>query len=531
MSFEADDVLPGAGYVMGIASIMKTIRLVRELATFSIPPIFKRIAPANWVALSAAIAFYALSPVYRILPLFALCMAGLAVTIRFPPIRLRIASTIMLSLALGLILGFSASLSVLALAPPTEFAMYQGLSLRGKILDDGKKTASGNSAYAVELQGLSFSMPGIQASLQWPLRRPRIMLVTDSSAAISKGQIMAARGVTPIPQTTSLCFAPKSTVTMESPLPRAAIFRSSLRKALVSRIHAVSGKSFPLAQALLLGIKDDIDSQEAALFRDAGCAHILALSGQHLSILCMLMTILFARVLRRQDLAGAATIGFALFFTWLAGASPSLFRACSMTALVILTKRFDRPQHGSTVLSLVFCATLLCKPSDAATLSFQLSYAAMAGLILVSGRWEYLLWSLPTFVSKPLAASLAALCATSSISLGVFGRLPLGGLVSATLSGPVVLLFMWSLLGASMVGSAMPFLDSAFLPWHEAVHAVLTYIMRLGAAMPAISPEGKPGIAIVRISIVLISLFVYAWPYIEYVCHAIRQPNRRNRSI
>ena len=488
------------------------------------------IAPATWVALSAALSFYALSPFHNVLPFLALVIAGPAATLMVSPLRHRIAGTILLCLAFGFMLGYSASLALLASVAPPELAISQRFSMRGSILGDSKKTASGNSVFTIELQTLSFDMPGIHARLQWPRRYPRILLVTDSDNPILGGQAIEARGVVPIPGASSMVFAPKSSIVIDSPPLPAALFRNTLRKTLVSRIHAVSGKSYPLAQALLLGIKDDIDSQEATLFREAGCAHILALSGQHLSILCMLMTILFARLLKRQDLAGWATIVFASFFTWLAGASPSLFRACSMTIIAIAVKASDRPQHGFSILSLVFCATLLVKPSDVATLSFQLSYAAMAGLIIFSGPWESFLWKIPTCIAKPLAASLAALCATSSITLGIFGRLPLGGLLSATLSGPVVLLFMWSLLGASLLGSAIPFLDSVFMVWHEGIHALLIYIMRLGAALPALVPPKGAWLAIFQGLIVLISLIVYAWGYIEYVWYETLQVHRRNRS-
>jgi len=472
-------------------------------------------APALWAALGALAAFYPAVPEPKTVLLAGLSLGGAAVPLHCLPGRAFRMAPALFALSFGLVLGASARLAESAYAAPAEILRFRTTEVSGSLASDSRRTSSGNSVVSVGVSGLSFDFPGAKASLSWPRRSPRVSLVVDTKSDFYSGQRMDASGISAIAPESALFFAPKAKLSTKASSSIADEVRGSLRKLFSARIKAVSGDSFPLAQALLLGNKDEIDGVESALFRDAGCAHILSLSGQHLSILCMLMTILFEKGLKRPRLAKAASLLFALSFSWLAGSGPSLLRACLMTLLGIAAGRADRPQRSLCVLSSVFCIALALKPADARSLSFVLSYAAMLGLILLSSRWENLLWRLPPPLAKALSPSLAAILATAPLSLGVFGRVPTGGIVAATLSGPVVLLFMWSLLAASVLGSPLPFLNPFLSSWHQAVHAVLLAVMRLGARFPAIVPETKPEAALLSSAVVLLGLFVYDYPYCE----------------
>ena len=484
-----------------------------------------RKAPAVWTAGAAACAFYALAPRLFAVLAAAVALGGASVSLfcsgRTGP---RSLSRISLALSTGLVWGAAAALSESAFSPPEERARFVVQSLAGVVARDSRRSLSGNTMMTIELSEFDFSRPGLGAAISWPRGRPLLVLVTDGKEEFEAGKLVEARGVSVIDGGKALYYAPRKNLKSLGFASQAARVRAAAKAVLSRRIASVSGKSFPLAQALLLGVVDEIDGEESRLFRDAGCAHILSLSGQHLSILCMLMTLVFARLMKRTDLAGVASLVFTAVFTWLAGAGPSLFRSALMAFAALSLGKIDRPQQGITVLSLAFCASLGLRPADARTLSFTLSYAAMAGLILLSPRWEAVLWRFPSVLSKPLSASLSALCATAAISLSAFGSIVPGGIVAATLSGPVVLVFMWSLLGTAAAGAPFPFLNGVFSAWHEIVHAVLLAVMRLGALLPPIrcGEAGQRGFAYA--AIVAVSLFVYAYPYGEYaLCELFRR--------
>ncbi len=487
-----------------------------------------RQAPVLWTALSAALVFYGSPPrPLAVLP-FALAVAGAALTLsQSGSSRTRRVAGIGLALSLGLVWGAAATLAETARAQPGELTRFPLGSLSGIVASDGRRTAKGNSIMTIQLEEITIASPGWRARISWPRGRSLVLLVTDGAGEFPAGRRIKAGRASAIDAGQALYYASAKDIAQGGFVSNTARFRSKIRSAFSSRIAAVSGRAFPLAQALLLGIKDEIDDEESSLFREAGCAHILSLSGQHLSILCSLMTLLFAKMLKRADIADFAALLFAVVFTWLAGAGPSLLRSMLMTLCGLLLRKADRPQRGMTILALVFCLALGWKPADARSLSFTLSYAAMAGLILLSARWENLLWRIPAFLAKPLSASLAALCATASISLSSFGFFALGGIVAATLSGPVVLLFMWSLLGGTLVGSLFPFLGGILSRWHELIHEVILFIMGIGAALPSIRPEGEAAKLLLFLTIVALSLFVYAYPYGEYAMNLMIKTRRR----
>ena len=504
---------PAANYVRGLA----------RLILYAV----RRKAPPVWVALGALVAFYGF-PARRWGVLFAsIALAGVSTTFRLSFGALfRDLARVGVLLSLGLAWGAAAALAETARSPPPELSRFAIVSLEGSVAKDSRRTASGNTIMSVWLENATIASPRFGARLEWPRGRPLVLLVTDSADECAAGRKILASHLSVIDPEKSLYYAQAKNFSAGSFVSSLAGFRGKVKAAFSARIAAVSGKAFPLAQALLLGVTDEIDGEESRLFREAGCSHILSLSGQHLSVLCMLMTLLVAKLLKRGDLADMASLGFAGAFTWLAGAGPSLLRSMMMVAAGIFLKRSDRPQQGITILSLAFCAGIGLKPEDGRSLSFTLSYAAMAGLILLSPRWECVLWRLPPLLSKPLSASLAALCATASLSISAFGTLPPGGLIAATISGPVVFVFMWSLLGASAIGAVLPFLGGAFSRWHELVHEVLLAVMRLGAILPPLSVTEASRKALVSMAIVALSLFVYAYPYGEYTLHKIARARR-----
>ncbi len=499
-----------AGYARGLAIIFYGGLLRR--------------APVVWTAGAAACAFYAFAP--RPFAVFSAAVALGGASASFfcsGKAGLRSLSRIALALSLGLVWGAAAALAESAFGPPGERARFVVESCAGSVARDSRRTSSGNTMMTIELSELRLRRPGLRAAISWPRGSPLLVLVTDAKEDFGAGSLVEARRVSVIDTGKALYYASGENLGRLGFASPAARIRSDAKAALSKRIAAVSGKSFPLAQALLLGVVDEIDGEESKLFRDAGCAHILSLSGQHLSILCMLMTLVFTRLLKRTDLAVAASLVFTAAFTWLAGMGPSLLRSALTAFAAVALRKIDRPQQGVTILSLVFCAALGLRPADARTLSFTLSYAAMAGLIILSPRWEALLWRLPPILSKPLSASLSALCATAAISLSAFGSIVPGGIVAATLSCPVVLVFMWSLLGTAAAGGPFPFLDGVFSAWHEIVHALLLAVMRLGALLPPIrgGEAGQRGFTYAAIA--ALSLFVYAYPYGEYaLCELFR---------
>ena len=166
-------------------------------------------------------------------------------------------------------------------------------------------------------------------------------------------------------------------------------FPQTLAHALVTRAAAVFPKDVSaFAQALMLGEKRDLYEQNLDIpLRNAGIMHAVAVSGMHLAFLLGFFQLLGGRTRRGALL----TIPAVLVFVLMTGATPSVVRAALMSTLFILAPILERESDGPTSMLSALSALLAFNPFSAGSVSLQLSFAAIAGIALVSaklqGRW------------------------------------------------------------------------------------------------------------------------------------------------
>jgi competence protein ComEC len=256
-------------------------------------------------------------------------------------------------------------------------------------------------------------------------------------------------------------------VHVTKPAPAVEKFRTGLRLFIVRRFE---GKEWGgLSLALLLGFRDNLDSGLAESFRDAGSSHVLALSGMHLALLSALIALLLKRPLGLRAAAVAGAV-FVVFYVFLTGAQPSLERAAVMYLLGALAVLGMLRREPLNLLGLAFLVQIIIRPQSAVSVSFILSYLALAG-ILVTGESIVGICrgKIPGVALRPLAASAGAFIATAPVSVFFFGLLrPVGilaGLIIVPLTGLFMVLSMaWFVLSltlpvpAGLLGTALSLL-------------------------------------------------------------------------
>lgn len=217
--------------------------------------------------------------------------------------------------------------------------------------------------------------------------------------------------------------------------------RVNLRQTLAPLGPAPAG----LAEALVIGATDDLTPFEKDAFRRAGCSHVLALSGMHLSLLALVLQFVLQR--RAPPLLVFVLVQVTLgAFCFLAGPIPSLLRAWAMAFLGGLWALMKTPVPLRELLAQSFVVTLLVWPELAGSLSFQLSVLALAGLFWWAQPWDR--WLRPwvgLWAAAQLGASAAALAATLPLTWALFGETRWVGLV---MTPPLVALTTVHLLGA-----------------------------------------------------------------------------------
>ncbi len=182
-------------------------------------------------------------------------------------------------------------------------------------------------------------------------------------------------------------------------------------------------------KALLLGDKTDF-YQDTALYarmRGAGLMHVAAVSGMHIAFLVGMIQLLFGA----RTVSSAAGIALIWFFVFMTGASPSAVRAGLMQSILLMAPVFRRENDGITSLSLALAVILLVNPFSCASISLQLSFSAMAGMILLAepltntilhalGRTEESWLRAPAAVA---AGSLAVLIFSAPVTVLYFGTI------------------------------------------------------------------------------------------------------------
>lgn len=164
--------------------------------------------------------------------------------------------------------------------------------------------------------------------------------------------------------------------------------------ALRARIDALpfgADTTAPLLKAFLTADRSGLEADTLATFRTSGASHLLALSGLHMGIIY----VLFDKLTKPWGGSRtAAIVRFALFglgggfFTLMTGASPSIERAYLFILIGETLRVSGRPRKSSRVLCLALLVQLVLDPSVIRTVGFQLSYLAMAGILILYPRLE-----------------------------------------------------------------------------------------------------------------------------------------------
>ena len=223
----------------------------------------------------------------------------------------------------------------------------------------------------------------------------------------------------------------KTAVILDETKPSVSALSSKLRKTLGERTERFyKPREAAFMKALLLGDKSAL-YEETELYNslnDAGIMHIAAVSGMHIAFLVSLLGFVFGRGRR----GAVISIIIVWVFVFVTGASPSAIRAGFMQSLLLLAPVFRRENDPLTSLSAVLALVLIKNPYAAASLSLQLSFGAMAGILCFSERIYSALTSgfnecAEKLLRSPCAvisSSLAVMTFTLPLTVFYFGYVP-----------------------------------------------------------------------------------------------------------
>ncbi len=201
-----------------------------------------------------------------------------------------------------------------------------------------------------------------------------------------------------------------------------------MRQGLLRRTHLIFGEDSALPEALLLGDKSNLPQETLDGFTDAGAAHLLAISGLHVGLLAALIMIPLRYWLRPE--ARLAVMGaFLLFYSALLGFPAPVVRASLLMLLTLCRRVLRRAPDPLTALCAAFWLILLIRPLDLFSASFQLSFCAVLGIVLLGPALEKRLRRVkPTFLREGWVSTFSATAGTALPTVQLFHRFSLIGL-------------------------------------------------------------------------------------------------------
>jgi competence protein ComEC len=282
----------------------------------------------------------------------------------------------------------------------------------------------------------------------------------------------------------------------------------SMRRRAERAVEAgMPSREAELARGMVLGQDERIDASTREDWRAAGLAHLLAVSGQNVMLLAALALPFLAGAGLGPRERGIALLGLVALYVPLAGAGPSLQRAGVMGAAGIAAMALSRPASRWYALVLAAAVTLAVNPRACLEPGWQLSFAAVAGILTLgpplqrlftwaataparrapagrapARRAPALVGRLGRGLAEGAAITVAATLATGPLLAHHFGSVPLAGLPANLLALPAVAPAMWLGMvkaGLGQIAPAMPQADPVARLLGPVAHLPVAYLTAL----------------------------------------------------
>lgn len=245
------------------------------------------------------------------------------------------------------------------------------------------------------------------------------------------------------------------------------------RHQLVERYRTLGfeGAELGTLSALTLGYKEYLDNDQKRSFRNSGAAHVLAVSGLHTGILYLILLQLLTGFGRWKPLYedrlhrcinSVIVVALMWLYACLTGLTPSVVRSVVMLTLVEVAHMcYRQPISMNTLAAAAFVILAAC-PNDLFAVSFQLSFAAVAAILLLVPLLRDIVpiyrirnrcvCGFVQFIWDLVVVSLAAQLGTLPISLYYFGQTANYFLLTNLMVIPLTSVIVWLAVAVLTVG-------------------------------------------------------------------------------
>ncbi|HVZ40792.1 MAG TPA: ComEC/Rec2 family competence protein [Candidatus Kapabacteria bacterium] len=257
----------------------------------------------------------------------------------------------------------------------------------------------------------------------------------------------------------------------------------------------VGGEEGAIVRALLVGDRSGIDPETSALYSRTGTVHVLSVSGLHVGVIALLLFVLVSWIPHRA-------VQFLLFtaliapYVLLTGAEAPILRSAIMAVTLMGARVAGRIGRPLNALGLAALLILMLDPDSLFDVGFQLSFASIAGIMLIAipanrmvrvhlrlvHRWPALQW-----LVQAVVLSASAQIATLPIALYHFGAVSLIALVINIVVVPLYTVALGAALAGALAMPVLPALADCLGGSAALALRLAGEVVALGAALPLAS--------------------------------------------
>lgn len=279
-----------------------------------------------------------------------------------------------------------------------------------------------------------------------------------------------------------------------------------------------------IAEALLIGYRDDLDKDLVQAYSNTGVVHIIAISGLHIAMIYGLLIFLF-RPFEQFKLTKWLKPFFVLLiiwaFTFVAGAVPSILRSAVMFSFIVIGESFSKRINIYNNLAASAFTILLFNPFSLWDVGFQLSYAAVLSIVIFSKQINNLICfknKILKYIWELSSVTLSAQILTLPLILFYFHQFPglflFTNLIAVPLSGLILFIELLLLIVspfaiiANYIGNATELLINwmnnfilrinsiPYSTWHSIqiniIQTIFLYLLIIGLANWLMRKQTKP---------------------------------------
>ena len=300
------------------------------------------------------------------------------------------------------------------------------------------------------------------------------------------------RGITAIAYVNNTHW--KKTHPIRGILPDFKIIALRCRTHLIQQLQIIipNPHHYSVATALLLGYKDNMDMELKRLFAATGAAHILAVSGLHVSIIYAILYGLLSFVgtgKKANRIRHLAILPIMWIFAFITGLPPSVIRATLMLSVASIGFVLGEKSLSLNTLSASALFMLLYNPLYLWDVGFQLSYSAVAAIVIINPLLKNVYRSDNRIIQYGwdlITVSTSAQLGTFPLSLYYFHQFPTLFLLTNLFIIPLSGILLGTLLGTVLLDLILPLPVIFYFPVNQLLLCFVSGIKRIGEIQGAL---------------------------------------------